>query len=105
MSRSFEQALTHGQAQWITSAVHDPAASRLVVSLTHDVAQLKARRVIEFGGIQAIEHRWTHREDNCAEGLLGAEEDAHDGRYRYLLVTDQREIEFIANYRASIKDV
>src|SRR5712672_3600057 len=97
MNRNFEQALTLGQALWITSCIHESAVSRLVVAFTHNVDQSRPVRILECGGIQDIEHRWLQRNDNHVEGLLGAHEDVCGEPYRYLLVTDQREIEFTAS--------
>ena len=77
----------------------------MIVGLTRDVSQLSPQRVIEFSGIQNFVSRWLQRNEDQIEGLLGAHEDQSGDRFRYLLVTDQREIELSTLSRASIKDV
>jgi hypothetical protein len=47
----------------------------------------------EPGGRECFSTHWTDRDDNRVEGLLGAHEEEVAGTFRYLLVTDQREVE------------
>jgi hypothetical protein len=102
MTREFEQSVVRGKALWITSLVYEPAASRLVINLTDKVDSLEPTRVIELIDIQQLEIHWTDRDDNRMEGLLGAHEEEVSGIVRYLLVTDQREIELTTRKKAVI---
>ena len=94
MTQEFEQAVVRAKAHWITSYVYEPAASRLVIELTDNVESPEPTRVVEFTDIQQLEIHWTDRDESCIEGLLGAHEEEVAGIVRYLLVTDQREVEF-----------
>ena len=102
MTQEFEQAVVRGKAHWITSYVYEPAASRLVIELTDNVESPEPTRVVEFTDIQQLEIRWTDRDESCIEGLLGAHEEEVAGIVRYLLVTDQREVEFTTRKKAVI---
>jgi hypothetical protein len=102
---NFEDAVTAGKAHWITSFTYDAVAGRLVVGLTHDPECSQTERVLEFDEVANISHRWTDRDDECMEGLLGAHEEESGPIIRYTLVTDQREIEVRATTRGSIYDV
>ena len=102
MTQDFEQSIARGRAHWITSVVHEPDSSRLVIWLTDNEDTFKPTRVIEFLDIQQLETRWICREDGCIEGLLGAHEEELAGLVHYLLVTDQREIELTTPKKATI---
>ncbi len=105
MNPNFEQALTRGRAYWIASYVHDIATSTMVIELARDTDNFRPTIVVEFSGVQNIEHRWLEEDDARIEGLLGAHEYQRGALYQYLLVTDQREIEFTARAQAEIKSV
>lgn len=102
---SFEDEVTRGQAQWLTSAKYDPSAKEFVVGLTHDPERSEIQRVLHFSEVQVVRDFWTDREDNCMEGLIGAHEQRTNSGLRYTLVTDQREITFEAGKRVRIYDV
>ena len=102
MTQDFEQSIVRGRAHWITCVVHEPASSRLVIWLTDNEDSFKPTRAVEFLDIQQLETRWICREDDCTEGLLGAHEEELAGIVRYLLVTDQREIELTTRKKATI---
>lgn len=102
MTEDFEQSVVGGKAHWITSCVHEPAASRLVIQLTDNVDSSEPTRVVEFIDIQQLETHWSDRDDDRIEGLLGAHEEEVAGIVRYLLVTDQREVEFTTRKKAVI---
>jgi len=93
MSQDFEMSIVRGKAHWVTSIVHEPASARLAIWLTHDEDTFKPTRVIEFADVQKLKSQWTDRNDGTIEGLFGAHEEELAGVIRYLLVTDQREIQ------------
>ena len=103
-SQDFEQVLTRGLAQWITTFSHDQASRSLVVGFTHDPEHSKTERVARFAGVDKLVHRWQDRDDQCMETLIGAHETSTAGGSTYLLVTDQREIEFTAAVQANLYD-
>ena len=100
----FEEAVTRGKAQWFTSFKHDSASEELIIGLTHDPEHSATQRVLEFHEVRDMEQHWMDRDDECMEALISAEQEG-DSVFRYLLVTDQREIEFRAGSRALIYDV
>jgi hypothetical protein len=102
-TEDFEQSVVRGKAHWITSFVYEPAASRLVIQLTDNVDSPEPTRVIELINIQQLEIHWSDRDDNRIEGLLGAHEEKAAGIVRYLLVTDQREVELTTGKKALIR--
>jgi hypothetical protein len=101
----FEQLLTQGKTQWITSLSHDAAARRVAVGFTHHPEQPETERIARFSGVERVEARWQDREEGCMETLIGAHETSGGGFFRYLLVTDQREIEFAAAEKAKVYEV
>ena len=103
MTQDFEQSIVHGKAHWLTSVVHEPASSRLVIWLTDNEDSFKPTRVIEFVDVQEFDSRWTDRKDGWVEGLLGAHEKQLADLVHYLLVTDQREIELTTRTKAAIR--
>jgi len=103
LTQDFEQSIVHGKAHWITSVVHEPASSRLVIWLTDNEESFKPTRVIEFIDVQEFDSQWTDRQDDWIEGLLGAHEKQLTDLVHYLLVTDQREIELITRTKAAIR--
>jgi len=103
MTQDFEQSIVRGRAHWITSVMHEPASSRLVIWLTDNEDSFKPTRVIEFIDVQQFDSRWTDRKDGWVEGLLGAHEKQLTGLVHYLLVTDQREIELTTRTKAAIR--
>jgi hypothetical protein len=100
MTETFEQSIVRGKAHWIASIVHEPATSSLVIWLTDNDDSFKPTRAIKFFDIQQLESRWTDRKEGWVEGLLGAHEEELAGLIRYLLVTDQREIELTSLRKA-----
>ena len=102
MTRNFEQAVVGGQAHGITSYEYEPAASKLVIRLTHTPGAPTPTRAIEFRGIQQIETEWIDRDDAVREGLLGAHENDVAGLVQYRLVTEQREITLTTRQKALI---
>jgi hypothetical protein len=104
MTQEFEESIVRGKAHWITSVVHEPACSRLVIWLTDIEGSIKPTRAIEFSEIQQIESRWGDKDEGSMEGLLGAHEEERASLVRYLLVTDQREIELTTRRKAVVKD-
>jgi hypothetical protein len=102
--RDFEFALIGRKAHWIRSLVHDPASSRLVLSLTDDVDSSNPTRQLEFLEIEHLEITWTDRNDDCHEGLLGAHEEELPGFVRYLLATEQREISVTTRQKARMSE-
>jgi hypothetical protein len=103
MTQDFEQSIVRGKAHWITSVVHEPAASRLVIWLSDDEDSFKPTRAIEFIYLQQFESRWSNQDEGSVEGLLGVHEEEQAGLVRYLLVTDQREIELTTRRKGAIK--
>jgi hypothetical protein len=104
MTPDFEQSIVQGKAHWITSIVHEPASSRLVMWITNDEDSFKPTRAVEFIDVQQYDSQWTDRRDGWLEGLLGAHERQLDGLFHYLLVTDQREIALITRTKAAIRN-
>jgi hypothetical protein len=102
MTQGFEQSLVQGRAHWITSVMHEPASSRLVILLTDNEGTFKPTRAVEFLDIQQLESRWSDQKDGEIEGLLGAHEEELEGLIHYLLVTDQREIALTTRTKAAI---
>ena len=97
--------LTQGKALWVTSVLHDAVARILVVGFTHDPEGSEAGRVARFSGVEQVESRWQDKGDGCMETLIGAHETSSGGSFRYVLATDQREIELAATEKASVYDV
>lgn len=105
LPRDFEKLLNQGKAQWITTLSHDAAARKVAVGFTHHPDQPETKRIARFSGVARIQSRWQDREDGCMEALIGAHETSGGGSFRYLLVTDQREIEFAAAEKAEVYEV
>ena len=104
--REFEQRVTEGKAQWITSISDLANSSALIVNLSHDNERFSVGRVLEFHGVQNVEILWTAREDDRLEGIVSAHENKKDSNgFCYLLVTDQREIRINTERQAIIYDV
>jgi hypothetical protein len=102
---SFEDAVTHGLAQWLTFVKHDHITRDLVVELTHDPGSLATQRIIRFADVTTVEDCWIDRDDGCMETLMGAHENETGSDFRYTLVTDQREITFKTGKRGMIYDI
>jgi hypothetical protein len=103
MTQAFECRIVVGNAHWITSLVHEPAASRLVIELSDEEGSFEPTCAIEFIEVQRLESRWSDRDEGAIEGLLGAHEEELAGLARYLIVTDQREIEVLARRKAVVR--
>lgn len=104
ISRDYESAVTTGKAHWFTYFAHDPAGQKLVVGLTRDPETSETDRVLEFCKVKSIHEDWIDHDEQSIEGLLGASEEKCGPDFRYLLVTDQREIEIVAGTQGSIYD-
>ncbi|MGV3532400.1 MAG: hypothetical protein ACO1QR_08520 [Chthoniobacteraceae bacterium] len=100
----FEDAVTRGLAQYLTRVSHDLGAREFIVELTHD-PDSETQRIVRFAGVSALDEFWNDREDHCMEGLLAAYEEENASGFRYLLVTDQREIALATEQLAVIYDV
>ena len=104
-SHDFEQVLTRGLAQWLTTFSHDQANRGLVVGFTHDPEHSKTELVARFAGVDRLETRWQDRNKQSMETLIGAQETSTAEGFTYLLVTDQREIEFTAAVQSKVYEV
>jgi len=102
---TFEDEVTRGQAQWLTSVKYDPAAREFIVGLTHDPESAATQLVVYFAEVTLVTDSWVDRDDNCIESLIGAHEEETSSGIRYTLVTQQREITFEAGQRARVSDV
>jgi hypothetical protein len=99
---TFEDEVTRGQAQWLTSVKYDPGTREFIVGLTHDPESAATQRVVYFAEVQSVSDSWIDRDFGCMEGLLGVHEKETNSGIRYTLVTDQREIALVAGKRARI---
>lgn len=102
MTQDFEQSIVRDRAHWITSFVYDSTSSKLVIALTDDPESSKPTRIVVFADVAELASEWTDRDGTCMEGLLGAHEKDVAGLVRYLLVTDQREIEVLSRKKVEI---
>jgi hypothetical protein len=102
MTQDFERSIVRDKAHWITSFVYDPTSSKLVIALTDDPESSESTRFIVFADVDQLESEWTDRDNTRLEGLLGAHEEEIAGLVRYLLVTDQREIEVLSRMKVTI---
>ncbi len=93
-----------GQARWITSFAHDATTQSLVVGLTSDPETYETDRVLEFREVRSVCDHWIDRDDECMESLLGAHETQRGSDFRYVLMTEQREIEILAGTKGLIHD-
>ena len=103
MKRDFEAEITDEHAQWIVSCTYDAAKCSLVINLSSTLDVLKSERTIEFSGVDKLKYRWSQRNRTDVEGLLGGHESEEHGCYRYLLVTDQREIQLTTHLPAVVR--
>lgn len=77
---------------------------KLVVGLTRDPESSKTQRILEFHQVRSIRDYWIDRDDECMEGLLGAHETESGSDIRYVLATDQREVEVFAGTQGLVYD-
>jgi len=105
-TQDFEQVLTQGKALcvWVTEFSHNMAVAKLMVGFTHVPEHSETQRVAHFFGVQQVESLCLDRDDESMEGLIGAHESPISPGFRYVLVTDQREIEFTAAEKATVHD-
>jgi hypothetical protein len=102
---TFEDKVTQRQAQWFTYVKYDAAKRELIIGMTHDPERAETQRVLHFADVQSVTDTWHDRDDDCMETLIGADEQAARSGWRYMLVTEQREIVLEAGKSARIYDV
>ncbi|MHA3774479.1 hypothetical protein ACXR0O_23455 [Verrucomicrobiota bacterium sgz303538] len=102
----FEASVTAGRAQWICSFKYNEAERKLAIGLFYDPDhQSEATRILEFESVVEVKDRWTDRDDQCIEGILGAHEELSGMNRRYTFVTDQREIEIETTREPRVYDL
>lgn len=95
----FENALTRGKAQYFTK-MPEAGGGTIEFGLTSDPETGVTQQVLTFRGVTRFSSHWTDRDESSNEGLMGAHEKIVSGGFQYCLVTDQREIEIVAEQRA-----
>jgi hypothetical protein len=89
---TFEQTMTCGKAQWLTRVDQDNSTCHLVLALTGHPDTGVPQQSLTFTEVQSVTSDWFSRDDRCMEGVLGFHKRCVDGKFEYLLHSEQREI-------------
>lgn len=97
-----ERRLTGGKASYVIEVRHDPEQQTLVIELTCNPDNVQLSTSLRCVDVSLVEHRWYVRDSECMEGFLGLHLERVGTRYRYLFVTEQREISFCTSTPATV---
>ncbi len=96
-----ERRLTSGKASYVLKVGHDPERHTLIVQLSSTPETMSPTASLQCVEVSQVEHQWYDRNLDCIESFLGLHLERDGALYRYLLVTDQREIVFLASSPAT----